>query len=124
MGKVENEERDSGGLGGRERRQGARWRRRVAAASSTEAGIQAHDPAVLAVNVHGASLQRTWRRLGCCRESIGVVQEEPVSPAPLARKRDGTQGLPQAWLRAYMGNEAQNQETQRRQLGSHSAKEV
>jgi len=96
----------------------------VAAASSTEARTQAHDPAILAVNVHGASLPRTWRRLRCRRESIGVVQKEPVFPAPLARERNGTQGLPQAWLRAYMGNEAQNQEAQRRQLGSDSTKEA
>src|SRR6266568_3215320 len=89
---------------------------RVATACSTEAGIQSHDPALLAVNVHGASLQRTWRRLRCCRESIGVVQKEPVSPASPACQRDGTQGLPQTRVRADMGNEAQNQEAQRRQL--------
>src|SRR2546425_5951865 len=97
---------------------------RVAAACSTQARIRSHDPAILAINVHRATLQRAWRGLRCCRESAGVVQEERVSPAPLARERDGTQGLPQARLRANLGNEAQNQETQRRQLGFHSAKEV
>src|SRR2546427_4725106 len=124
MGEVADEKRDSDRLGSRERRKGPWWRMRVAAACSTEAGIQSHDPALPAIDVHGASLQRTWRRLRCRREGIGVVQEEPVSPAPLARQRDGTQGLPQAWFRADLGNEAQDQETQRRQLGSHSAKEV
>ena len=97
---------------------------RVAAACSTEAGIQSYDPAILAINVHGASLQRTWRGVRYCRESIRVVQEEPVSPAPLARKRDGTQGLPQARVRADLGNEAQNKEAKGRQLGSHPTKEV
>src|SRR2546426_6596997 len=94
----------------------------VAAACSTEARIQSHDPAILAVNVYGASLQRTWRGVRCCRESIGVVQEERVFPAPLARERDGTQSLPQAWLRAYMGNEAQNQKAQRGQLTGQQRK--
>src|SRR5438128_11639139 len=83
---------------------------RVAATCSTQARIQSHDPALPAIDVHGTSLKRTWRRLRCRRESIGVVQEEPVSPAPLARQRDGTQGLPQAWFRAHLGNEAQNQQ--------------
>ena len=82
----------------------------MVAACSTEARIQSHDPAVLAVNVHGATLQGTRRGVPCCRESVGVVQEKPISPAPLARKRDGTQSLPQTRLRADLGNEAQNQE--------------
>src|SRR2546428_13696094 len=97
---------------------------RVAATCSTQAGIQSHDPALAAIGVHGTSLKRTRSGGRCCRESIGVVQEEQVSPAPPARQRDGTQGLALAWFRAHLGNEAQNQETQRRQLGSHSAKEV
>ena len=82
----------------------------MASACSTKAGIQSHDPTILVVNVYGASLQRTWRGVGHCLESVGVVQEEPVSPAALARQRDGTQGLHQAWFRANLGNEAQNQE--------------
>ena len=124
MGAIEDEEWDSNGLGGREWCQGLGWRMRVAAACSTEAGIQSYDPAILAINVHGASLQRTWRGVRYCRESIRVVQEEPVSPAPLARKRDGTKGLPQARVRADLGNEAQNKEAKGRQLECPSTKEV
>src|SRR3989442_15986727 len=97
---------------------------RVAATCSNHARIQSQDPALPAIDVQGTSHKRSWRSLRCRRESIGEVQEEPVSPAPLARQRDGTQSLPQAWFFAHLGNEAQNQETQRRQLGSHSAKEV
>ena len=96
----------------------------MVAACSTEAGIQSYDPAVLAVNVHGASLQRTWRGVGCCRESVGVVQEKQISAAPLARQRDGTQSLPQTRLRANLGNEAQNQEAQRRQLTGQLRKKL
>ncbi len=88
----------------------------MVAACSTEARIQSYDPAVLAVNVHGATLQRTRRGVGRCRESVGVVQEKPISPAPLARQRNGTQSLPQTRLPAHVGNEAQNQEAQRRHL--------
>src|SRR5437879_12308659 len=95
---------------------------RVAATCSTQARIQSHDPALPAINVHGTSLKRTWRRLRCRRESIGVVQVEPVSPAPLARQRDETKGLPHAWFRALMGNEAQNPETYRTQIGTDPAK--
>src|SRR6266446_2812131 len=116
MGEVEDEEWNSDELGGREWREGPWWRMRVAAACPTEAGIQSHDPAVLAVNVHGASLQRPRRSLRHCRESVGVVQKEPVSPASPPCQRDGTQGLPQTRVRADMGNEAQDQEAQRRQL--------
>ena len=116
MGKVEDEEWNSDRLGGREWRESPWWRMRVAAACPTEAGIQSHDPAILAVNVHGASLQRTWRCVRRCRESARVVQKEPVSPASPSCQRNGTQSLPQTRLRADMGNEAQNQEAQRRQL--------
>ena len=124
MGKVEDEEWNSDRLGGREWRESPWWRMRVATACPTEARIQSHDPAILAINVHGAALQRTWRGVRYCRESVRVVQEEPVSPAPLARKRDGTKGLPQARVRADLGNEAQNKEAKGRQLECPSTKEV
>ena len=88
----------------------------MAAACSTEARIQSHDPAIFAIDVHGASLQRTRRSLWHRRESVGVVQKDPVSPASPACQRDGTQGLHQTRVRADMGNEAQNQEAHRRQL--------
>ena len=66
MGAYENERWESDGLGSREPGQSP-WRgMRVVAACSTEAGIQAHDPAILVVNVHRASLKRTWRGLGDC----------------------------------------------------------
>src|SRR5438094_9806638 len=116
MGKVEDEEWNSDRLGGREWRESPWWRMRVATACPTEARIQSHDPALLAINVHRATLQRTWRGVRYCRESIGVVQKEPVSPASPACQRDGTQGLPLTRVRADMGNEAQNQEAHRRQL--------
>src|SRR5438094_10061117 len=100
MGKVEDEEWNSDRLGGREWRESPWWRMRVAAACPTEARIQSHDPAILAVNVHGASLQRPQRSVRYSRESIGVVQKVPVTPASLACQRDVTQGLPQTRVRA------------------------
>src|SRR5713101_4952357 len=97
---------------------------RVAAARSTETGIQSHDPAVLAINVHGAWLKRTRSGLRYRRESVRVVQIERISPAPITRKQNGTQGLPQARFRAHLGNEAPNQEAQRRQLNSSPKEEI